>query len=366
AVEGVEKVIHIGISRLLVPLVDELPLWERLSTGTKAFGTARPSLESLLRDCLDSGDPVRQIGACVLLAEMGEAHRWTEPLRQLAREAPPAVAFQARVSHRGREAGEPMLTTLDKVIYLRKVDLFKDLDVRALTAIATIAEERSVEPGAFLCRQGEEGESMFFIVSGTIQVLRDVPDGTAVELAEVGPPEYLGEMALFEDRPRTASLCARQQTTFLEISGVAFREIMNEYPQVGAGASRTLSQRLRGVLEREDRLRAAGTFSERRVHPRIATDLIATREEDRPARLLNISRGGAYLVEEEPSTPGQRVSLAVELPDRGPLRLEGTVLRSERASEGEGYGTAVVFEEVSEEVAHALDRWVEASQTGGL
>ncbi|MFQ6672307.1 MAG: hypothetical protein ACE5KY_03325, partial [Candidatus Tectimicrobiota bacterium] len=160
AVEGVEKVIHTGVSRLLVPLVDELPLWERLSAGTKAFGTTHPAIEDLLRYCLDSGDPVRQIGACVLLAEMGEAHRWTEPLRQLAREAPPAVAFQARVSHRGREAGEPMLTTLDKVIFLRKVDLFKDLDVRALTAIATIAEERSVEPGAFLCRQGEEGESM--------------------------------------------------------------------------------------------------------------------------------------------------------------------------------------------------------------
>lgn len=260
AVEGMEKVIHSSIGRLLVPLVDELPLWERLATGAKAFGISSPPLEDLLPRYLDSGDQVRQIGVCALLAERGEAQKWAEPLQRLAREGPPTVASQARGALR-EEAEEEMeteLTTLDKVLFLRKVELFRELDVRALTAIVTVAEERTAEPGVFLCRQGDEGESMFFIVAGAVQVLRDGPDGDSVELAEVGPPEVLGEMALFEDKPRTASLCARKRTTYLEISRVGFQGIMSEYPQVGAAASRTLSHRLRMVLEREDRLREGG------------------------------------------------------------------------------------------------------------
>ncbi len=267
AVEGMEKVIHSSIGRLLVPLVDELPLWERLATGAKAFGISSPPLEDLLPRYLDSGDQVRQIGVCALLAERGEAQKWAEPLRRLAREGPPTVASQARgaLQEEVEEEMETELTTLDKVLFLRKVELFRELDVRALTAIVTVAEERTAEPGVFLCRQGDEGESMFFIVAGAVQVLREGPDGTSVELAEVGPPEVLGEMALFEDKPRTASLCARERTTYLEISRVGFQGIMSEYPQVGAAASRTLSHRLRMVLEREDRLREGGTPPAERI-----------------------------------------------------------------------------------------------------
>ncbi len=267
AVEGMEKVIHSSIGRLLVPLVDELPLWERLATGAKAFGISSSPLEELLPRYLDSGDQIRQIGVCALLAERGEAQKWAEPLRRLALEGPPTVASQARGALR-EEAEEEMeteLTTLDKVLFLRKVELFRELDVRALTAIVTVAEERTAEPGVFLCRQGDEGESMFFIVAGAVQVLREGPDGTSVELDEVGPPEVLGEMALFEDKPRTASLCARERTTYLEISRVGFQGIMSEYPQVGAAASRTLSHRLRMVLEREDRLREGGTPPTERI-----------------------------------------------------------------------------------------------------
>lgn len=364
AVEGMEKVIQADIGRLLVPLVDEVPLWERLAAGAKAFEVEPPSLEALIRSFLDSGDPVRQIGACALIVERGENDWWAEPLGRLVREAPPPVASQARLSRGERGVMDTALTTLEKVLFLRKVDLFRDLDVRALTAIATIAEERSVEPGEFLFREGDQGDSMFFVVAGTVAVLKDGPEGTTVELAEIGPPEVLGEMALFEDEPRSATLCTRQETTLLVISRDGFQEIMHEYPQVGASASRILSQRLRRVEERESLLRALVTSEERRGYSRVRADLAATREGAHPVRLLNLSKGGAYLVEEEPSSPGQRVSLTVELPGHGALILEGAVQRSELISEADGFGAAVVFEELSEEAAEALERWVAKHQTG--
>ena len=205
---------------------------------------------------------------------------------------------------------------------------------------------------------------MFFVVAGTVAVLKDGPEGTTVELAEIGPPEVLGEMALFEDEPRSATLCTRQETTLLVISRDGFQEIMHEYPQVGASASRIVSQRLRRVVERENLLRALGSSEERRGYSRVRADLAATREGAHPVRLLNLSKGGAYLVEEEPSSPGQRVSLTVELPGHGALILEGAVQRSELISKADGFGAAVVFEELSEEAAEALERWVAKHQTG--
>jgi CRP/FNR family transcriptional regulator len=360
AVEGMEKVVHKDLGRLLVPLVEEVPLRERFATGSKAFGVTPPSFEQLIDRYLDSGDVVRQIGASALLEELGEAHRWSETLELLLREGPPAVASQIRFHQTSGEGAYQVLTTLEKVLFLRKVDLFKDLDVRALTAIASIAEERLVEEGEVLCSEGDVGDSMFCIVDGLIRVLKRRHDGTALELAVVGPPEVLGEMALFEDKPRSASLKASEKTTVLVISGGAFLEIMHEYPMVGVSASRILSRRLREAGHRDSLLRAGQTSIERRSHPRIDSSLTATVEGDRQVTLRNLSDGGAYLLDEQPAKPWQRLSLTIDIPGHGPIAVEGIVRRCEIEPEGGGFGIAVGFGPLPEESAEALRSWVES------
>ncbi len=251
AVEGIEKVIHRDLGRLLLPLVEEVPIRERLVAGTRVFGIAPLPLEEVVRKYFQGSDSVLQIGACALVSERGETHQWSETLERLILEGPPCVASQARALKEGRTMVDG-LTTLDKVLFLRKVELFKSLDVRALTAIATIAEERKFAVEEILCREGEEGDAMFYIVAGTVQVLKGQPDGSELELAKVGPPEVLGEMALFEGEPRSATLRASEPTTILSIDGPSFEDIMHEYPQVGVCASRMLSRRLRSAITRVD------------------------------------------------------------------------------------------------------------------
>jgi ATP/ADP translocase/HEAT repeat protein len=253
AVEGMENVIHRDLGRLLVPLVEEVPLRERLVAGTKAFGAAPLPLEEVVKRYFDSNDSVLKIGACALVEERGENHRWSETLRRLALEGPPEVASQARALVE-EEVMVDALTTLDKVLFLRKVELFKTLDVRALTAIAIISEECSVAAGETICHEGEEGDAMFCVVTGTVEVLKERPDGRFLELAKVGPPEVLGEMALFEGEPRSATLRANEQTTILSIDRASFEDIMHEYPQIGISASRILSRRLRKAGVQESRL----------------------------------------------------------------------------------------------------------------
>lgn len=359
AIEGMEKVVHKELSGLLVPLVEKPPLREKFAVGSKAFGLKRPEVDELIGQYLDSGDQVRQIGAIALLEESGKADEWAEPLGRLLSEAAPFV--RAQLKSEPSRAGETphMLTPLEKVLFLRKVDLFKDLDVRTLTAIASIAEEQTFEAEEVLCREGEVGDTMCCLVEGTVRVLKSRKDGTSLELAVIGPPEVVGEMALFEDKPRSATVQTSEKTTALVIGQMAFREIMGEYPQVGVNASRILCRRLREAGLRDSLLRAGETSKERRSHLRIGAGLEATLEGSRRARLENLSMGGAYLVEERATSPGQRLAVTVELPDHGPLQLEGTVRRSELAPTGEGFGTAVAFEDLDEASAEALEKWLQ-------
>lgn len=359
AVEGLEKVVHKELRRLLIPLIEDVPLEEKLAVAARALGVSPPPLEELLGRYLDSGDRVRQIGACEMLRETGEAHRWSEPLERLLGEAPPEVASHIGPPAAADKGDSEVLTTLEKVLFLRKVDLFQSLDVRTLTAIASIAEERKLEEGEVLCREGERGDSMFCITEGAVRVLKERPDGTSLELATVGPPEVLGEMALFEHKPRSATLQAARPTTVLVIGRPAFQDIMHDYPKVGASASRMLSRRLREAGSRDSLLVGAGAFEERRARPRLDAELSAVLEGDRRVSLRNLSAGGAYLVGDRSLEPGRRVSLALELEGLGSIELEGTVRRSELAPEGEGFGVAVAFEGLDEDVARALGRWLE-------
>lgn len=364
AIEGMEKIVHKDLSGILVPLVEKPPLREKFAVGSKAFGLKRPEVDELIGQYLDSGDKVRQIGAIALLEESGKADEWAEPLGRLLSEAAPVVRAQLKMEPSRVGGSSRMMTPLEKVLFLRKVDFFKDLDVRTLTAIASIAEEQPFEAQEVLCREGEAGDSMFCLVEGTVRVLKSRQDGSSMELAVVGPPEVLGEMALFEDKPRSATLQTADKTTVLVIDQMAFGEIMGEYPQVGVNASRILCRRLREAGLRDSLLRAGETSEERRSHLRMGAGLTATLEGSRQARLENLSMGGAYLVEERASSPGQRLSVTVELPDHGPLVLEGTVRRSELAPTGQGFGTAVAFESLDEASAQALKGWLEEHSGG--
>lgn len=359
AVEGIEKVVHKDFRWMLVPLLEEVPINERLAVSTKAFGISPPSMGELLKSFLDSGDSVFQIGACALLEERNEFQEWRPALESLHSEAPPEVVSQIRSLSIGGAGGSELMTTLEKVLFLRKVDIFQALDVRALTAISTIAEERPVEKGEVLFKEGELGDSMFCVLEGSIKVLKERVDGTYLELAEVGPPEVLGEMALFEEKPRSATLQVHQKGRVLEISQMAFQGIMHDYPQVSVHALRLLCRRLREAGDRVRKLREGSTTSERRGSPRVGSDLEATLEGTRKASLQDISIGGAYLVEKVPSAPGQHLSLSVEVPGHGPLALEGTVRRSELSPDGIGFGLALAFDQLPEGSSQVLKKWLD-------
>ena len=136
------------------------------------------------------------------------------------------------------------LSTLDRVLLLREVPMFSGLSPEDLERIAEIAEEQLFMDKALLCREGEPGNTLFIIASGTVDVLKR-NGNTDQLLASRSTGEFVGEMAILESAPRSASLQARGGVRALVIDGNAFSSILLDRPQVAVAVLRNMSARIR-------------------------------------------------------------------------------------------------------------------------
>jgi len=103
---------------------------------------------------------------------------------------------------------------------------------------------RSLDQGQKLFEEGDPGESMFVIQSGTISVFRRVGD-SEVAIAKLGAGELVGEMAVLEGLPRTACAVAAEPSVVIELPSSLFEQIIRENGEIALRVLRKLSARLR-------------------------------------------------------------------------------------------------------------------------
>jgi CRP/FNR family transcriptional regulator, cyclic AMP receptor protein len=120
-----------------------------------------------------------------------------------------------------------MIEPDDKVALLRAVPLFADLDPRSLQAIALLAREREARPGEVLMREGEPGDEFVVIVEGTVHVERA---GEPVRSMLAGG--FLGEVALVEHAPRTATATCVTACRLLTLGHFEFDRLLATFPDV--------------------------------------------------------------------------------------------------------------------------------------
>jgi CRP-like cAMP-binding protein len=126
---------------------------------------------------------------------------------------------------------------------LRDVPFFSSLSKRELATVAQLTDEIDVEAGRVLAREGDSGQEFFVIIDGTAEVLRgDAP------IAELGPGEFFGEMALLGEDRRTATVRAISAMKALVMTRNSFRTIDRSMPQVHAAVVEAITQR-RAALE---------------------------------------------------------------------------------------------------------------------
>ena len=127
-----------------------------------------------------------------------------------------------------------------KTDMLHRVPLFADLNRKQLREVARIADEMRYEPGRVLMREGELGRELFIILEGHASATRD-----GHHLGDVGPGDAVGEMALIDHGPRTATVVATDPMDVLIVSGRAYDHLKEVVPGLTDALLKTMVRRLR-------------------------------------------------------------------------------------------------------------------------
>jgi len=138
---------------------------------------------------------------------------------------------------------------MDKEQALAKVGLFERLNPKYIKGIAAICTERTFKPDDYLMKQGENGIGLFIILSGRVRVEKTNAAGQRVELAENGPGDILGEMAVFDGSPRSASVAAVVETTCLVLASWEFNAFLKAHPEAALDILPIVVKRFRETNE---------------------------------------------------------------------------------------------------------------------
>lgn len=133
----------------------------------------------------------------------------------------------------------------DIATQLKNCFLFKGLSDEALAAVAQKASMHDLCEGDVLMRRGEPGNSLFMVNEGWFKIVTEDAQGGELIINKTAPGETIGEMALLDEAPRSASAIALTPARVLELKKDAFYQILDQRPDVALTIIRGLSSRLR-------------------------------------------------------------------------------------------------------------------------
>lgn len=131
----------------------------------------------------------------------------------------------------------------EKLDLLRRIPLFARLGTREIERLGQLTDEIELPAGRALMRQGEAGAELFVLVAGSATVERD----GELLARSCGPGEILGEIALLDGGPRSATVTLDEPSRLLVLTRTAFHSLMDEFPSVRESVLETLAQRVRGL-----------------------------------------------------------------------------------------------------------------------
>ena len=129
-----------------------------------------------------------------------------------------------------------------KVELLRNVPLFSGLSAKELMSLSRLMDEIDLKPGTVIIREGNTGGEFFIVLEGTIEVKRK-----GRRLARLGPGDYLGEIALIDHGPRTATAIVETPSRVLVLASREFHSMLASDPRIENKILRTLAARVRDM-----------------------------------------------------------------------------------------------------------------------
>jgi len=133
-----------------------------------------------------------------------------------------------------------MLLTIERVALLKSIDIFAETPDHVLASVARIIEEVELLAGENFIQEGEPGDCLYLVIEGEVRV-----HSNERTILTLGPGKTVGELALLDPEPRSASVTAVNDAFLFRIDREPFDEVLADRPEIGLGIIRTLTRRLR-------------------------------------------------------------------------------------------------------------------------
>jgi CRP-like cAMP-binding protein len=171
---------------------------------------------------------------------------WPGQLKQLAASAATAEVRNTAGRLLGMQVEQlhQHLSLTEVMLFLKRVPIYSNLSLEQLYTITTHLTEREIQPGEVIFHEGDLSNEFYLVVSGAVHIVKQRGETTYTIATDV-VGDYFGEMANFENRPRSAGAVAAEAGILLVLSPEHFRQIILQDPAISFEFFRELSARLR-------------------------------------------------------------------------------------------------------------------------
>ena len=258
---GRERAVLLEALEALLPPADRARIMhvleERAAPAAAPPPSARPpSLDEALREVLHGDDPLSQAFLSATLDPATRARLGVGRVRVAAPGEPVAAVTglatgTATVDDLVRDGVDatpgdrPVLSRVEVVLHLRSLDLFGRLTTRQLTDLAGVVREETRKTAEPIVREGEVDDCMYLIVAGRVRITKG-----GRFLADLGPRDFFGEIAVFDGETRSATATAIDDARVLRLERHDLFLVMEEQPGIAIAICQTLSRRVRELNER--------------------------------------------------------------------------------------------------------------------
>ncbi len=163
-----------------------------------------------------------------------------------------------------------ILSTIERIIFLKQVTFFQSMPIDRLKALAGICEEEFIPKQTTIFEEGDLGGILYIVVNGRVAIeRRGDRKGAIVRLATMEAYSSFGEMSLFNNYPRSASVLTLDDTLVLKVDDRHLMTLLREYPDMALELIKVLSKRMRETNEQFARLTRTMSPQMHRVYEKL-------------------------------------------------------------------------------------------------
>ena len=139
---------------------------------------------------------------------------------------------------------------MQRLLALKQVSLFAQLSLDQLDAIHKATQEAEYLQGEVIIREGDRGDKLYVLLEGEVAIIKNHGTPSELRLATMTSSDFIGEMAILDDAPRSATAVAVAPSKLLTLDGMSLKELILQMPEIAFAIFSVLTRRIREAEHR--------------------------------------------------------------------------------------------------------------------